>query len=154
MKSQLIAIVAAMVLTGCGETQQSSTPKSHPAVPVSEVPARQSTPTEVQLAEPVSEVPAQLPSPPAKAQTVESVTEVVQPARDNKSENPQANRALMDAVRDGNIETIKQQLAAGANVNAIDDEGLTPLDRFGDEETAALLYKHGAKRARDLKAGN
>ena len=60
----------------------------------------------------------------------------------------------MDAVRDGNIETIKQQLAAGANVNAIDDEGLAPLDRFGDEETAALLYKYGAKRARDLKAGN
>ena len=154
MKSQLIAIVAAMVLTGCGETQQSSTPKSHPAVPVAEVSARQSTPTEVQLAEPVSEVPAQLPSPPAKAQTVESFTEAVQPALDTKSENPQANRALMDAVRDGNIETIKQQLAAGANVNAIDDEGLTPLDRFGDEETAALLYKHGAKRARDLKAGN
>jgi len=37
-------------------------------------------------------------------------------------------------------------------LNAIDDEGLTPLDRFRDEETAALLYKHGAKRARDLKA--
>ena len=154
MKSKLISTVAAMVLTGCGEKQPSSTPKSQPAETVSEVSAQQSTPSEVQLAEPVSEVPAQLPSPPAKAQTVESVTEVVQPARDNKSENPQANRALMDAVRDGNIETIKQQLAAGANVNAIDDEGLTPLDRFGDEETAALLYKHGAKRARDLKAGN
>jgi len=58
----------------------------------------------------------------------------------------------MAAARDGNIEAIKQQLAAGADVNAIDDEGLTPLDRFRDEETAALLYKHGAKRARDLKA--
>jgi ankyrin repeat protein len=58
----------------------------------------------------------------------------------------------MAAARDGNIEAIKQQLAAGADVNAIDDEGLTPMDRFGDEETAALLYKHGAKRARDLKA--
>ncbi len=46
----------------------------------------------------------------------------------------------------------KDLLAAGADVNAIDDEGLTPLDRFRDEETAALLYKHGAKRARDLKA--
>ena len=126
-----------MVLTGCGEKQPSSTPKSQPAEPVSEVSAQQSTPSEVQLAEPVSEVPAQLPSPPAKAQTVESFTEAVQPALDTKSENPQANRALMDA---------------GANVNAIDDEGLTPLDRFGDEETAALLYKHGAKRAIDLKA--
>ena len=100
-----------MVLTGSGENQPTPTPKSQPA-------------------EPGPEVPAQLPPPPAKAQTVESFTEAVQPALDTKSENPQANRALMDAVRDGNIETIKQQLAAGANVNAIDDEGLTPLDRF------------------------
>ena len=78
---------------------------------------------------------------------VEPIVEAAQPAQDAI-----ANRALMDAARDGNIEAIKQQLAAGADVNAIDDEGLTPMDRFGDEETAALLYKHGAKRARDLKA--
>ena len=154
MKSSLVSIVVAVFLVGCGEAQQSSTPKAQPAEPVAEVSAQQSTPTEVQLAEPVSEVPAQMPPPPAKAQTFESVTEAAKPAQDAKSENTQANRALMDAVKDGNIEAIKQQLAAGANVNAIDDEGLTPLDRFGDEETATLLYKHGAKRARDLKAGN
>ncbi len=103
----------------------------------------------------------QLSSPPPEAKPVESirpiesiepVAKAAQPAQDAEAEKQEANRALMAATRDGDIEAIKQQLAAGADVNAIDDEGLTALDRFGDEETAALLYKHGAKRARDLKA--
>ena len=139
MKHILITTIAAAVLVGCGETQQSSPPEAQPA-------------------EPASEAPAQLSSPPPEAKPVEPVEPVepvakaAQPAQDVEAAKQEANRALMTAARDGNIEAIKQQLAAGADVNAIDDEGLTPLDRFGDEETAALLYKHGAKRARDLKA--
>ncbi len=133
MKSQLVAIFAAVLLVGCGESQQSV---SSPETPTSETVKEESTP---------------LP-PPAEAKPVVPVAEVAQPTQDGKAANLQANRTLMTAVRDGNIEAIKQQLAAGADVNAIDDEGLTPLDRFGDEETAALLYKHGAKRARDLKS--
>ena len=136
MKHILITTIAAAVLVGCGETQQSSPPEAQPA-------------------EPASEAPAQLSSPPPEAkpvQPVESVAKAAQPAQDAEAAKQEANRALMAAARDGNIEAIKQQLAAGADVNAIDDEGLTPLDRFRDEETAALLYKHGAKRARDLKA--
>ena len=139
MKHILITTIAAAVLVGCGETQQSSPPEAQPA-------------------EPASEAPAQLSSPPPEAKPVEPVEPVepvakaAQPAQDVEAAKQEANRALMTAARDGNIEAIKQQLAAGADVNAIDDEGLTPLDRFRDEETAALLYKHGAKRARDLKA--
>ena len=136
MKSQLVAIFAAVLLVGCGESQQSV---SSPETPTSETVKEESTP---------------LP-PPAEAKPVVPVVpvaEVAQPTQDGKAANLQANRTLMTAVRDGNIEAIKQQLAAGADVNAKDDEGLTPLDRFGDEETAALLYKHGAKRARDLKS--
>jgi len=136
MKHILITTIAAAVLVGCGETQQSSPPEAQPA-------------------EPASEAPVQLSSPPPEAKPVEPVEPVAkaaQPAQDAEAEKQEANRALMAATRDGDIEAIKQQLAAGADVNAIDDEGLTALDRFGDEETAALLYKHGAKRARDLKA--
>jgi len=129
MKHLLLTTIAAVVLVGCGESQQQTVPD----------------PTEVKLVEPVAEA-----AKPAEAQPPQPVAEV--PVQDTKAANPQANRALMAAARDGNIEAIKQQLAAGADVNAIDDEGLTPLDRFRDEETAALLYKHGAKRARDLKA--
>ena len=139
MKHILITTIATAVLVGCGETQQSSPPEAQPA-------------------EPASEAPVQLSSPPPEAKPVEPVEPVepvakaAQPAQDVEAAKQEANRALMAAARDGNIEAIKQQLAAGADVNAIDDEGLTPMDRFGDEETAALLYKHGAKRARDLKA--
>ena len=136
MKHIIITTIAAAVLVGCGETQQSSPPA-------------------VQPAEPASEATVQLSSPPPEAKPVEPVEPVAkaaQPAQDAEAAKQEANRALMAATRDGNIEAIKQQLAAGADVNAIDDEGLTPMDRFADEETAALLYKHGAKRARDLKA--
>ena len=126
MKSLLVSIVAAVLLVGCGKVQQS--PEALPT-------------------EPIADVPAQPSPPPVEAIPVEPIVEAAQPAQDAI-----ANRALMDAARDGNIEAIKQQLAAGADVNAKDDEGLTSLDRFRNEETAALLYKHGAKRARDLKA--
>ena len=139
MKHILITTIAAAVLVGCGETQQSSPPEAQPAEPASEAPAQLSSPPpEAKPAEPI--------------EPVEPVAKAAQPAQDAEAAKQEANRALMAATRDGDIEAIKQQLAAGAYVNAIDDEGLTALDRFGDEETAALLYKHGAKRARDLKA--
>ena len=139
MKHILITTIAAGLLVGCGEAQQSSPPAVQPAEPASEA--------TVQLSAPPSEAKPAEPAEPA-----EPVAKAAQPAQDAEAAKQEANRALMAAARDGNIEAIKQQLAAGADVNAIDDEGLTPMDRFGDEETAALLYKHGAKRARDLKA--
>ena len=142
MKHILITTIAAAVLVGCGETQQSSPPEAQPAEPASEAPVQLSSPPpEAKPVEPIKPV-----------ESIEPVAKAAQPAQDAEAEKQEANRALMAATRDGDIEAIKQQLAAGADVNAIDDEGLTPLDRFGDEETAALLYKHGAKRARDLKA--
>ncbi len=142
MKHILITTIAAVVLVGCGETQKSSPPAVQPAEPASEA--------TVQLSAPPSEAKPVEPAEPAEP--AEPVAKAAQPAQDAEAAKQEANRALMAATRDGNIEAIKQQLAAGADVNAIDDEGLTPMDRFGDEETAALLYKHGAKRARDLKA--
>ena len=142
MKHILITTIAAAVLVGCGETQQSSPPEAQPAEPASEAPAQLSSPPpEAKPVEPIEPI-----------EPAEPVAKAAQPAQDAEAAKQEANRALMAAARDGNIEAIKQQLAAGADVNAIDDEGLTPLDRFRDEETAALLYKHGAKRARDLKA--
>ena len=142
MKHILITTIAAGLLVGCGEAQQSSPPAVQPAEPASEA--------TVQLSAPPSEAKPVEPVKPIES--AEPVAKAAQPAQDAEAAKQEANRALMAAARDGNIEAIKQQLAAGADVNAIDDEGLTPMDRFGDEETAALLYKHGAKRARDLKA--
>jgi len=41
--------------------------------------------------------------------------------------NPEADRALLDAAWDGNIEAVKQHLDAGADLNAKDGGGETPL---------------------------
>ena len=63
--------------------------------------------------------------------------------------------ALAKAARRGNIEVAKQAIADGADVNAKDDNGETPLNWaiFNDEtETADLLRKHGGKTGAELKA--
>ena len=63
------------------------------------------------------------------------------------------NELLHQAVIDGNIEAVKQHIAAGADVNAKDDwSGSTPLHRaatFGYKEIAELLIAKGA----DVNAG-
>ena len=41
--------------------------------------------------------------------------------------NPEADRALFQAVKDINIEAAKQAIADGADVNAKDQNGRTPL---------------------------
>ena len=55
--------------------------------------------------------------------------------------------SIHEAAEKGNIEAAKQHLAAGTDVNALDDDGGTPLAlaiRSGNTETADLLRKHGA----------
>ena len=56
--------------------------------------------------------------------------------------------SIFNAAITGNIEAVKQHLAAGTDGNAKDVVGKTPLD-FAEskehKETADLLRKHGAK---------
>ena len=54
--------------------------------------------------------------------------------------------SIHEAAEKGNIEAVKQHLAAGTDVNALDDDGGTPLAlaiRSGNTEIAALLRGHG-----------
>jgi ankyrin repeat protein len=67
--------------------------------------------------------------------------------------------SIHDAAKDGNIEAIKQHIAAGTDVNAKDDYGRTPLyiatnpiNQNETAETAALLRDHGGKTGEELKA--
>ena len=100
MKSQLIAIAAAVLIVGCGESQQS--------VP----------PVEAKPAEPVA-----TPEPPtAKASDID----------------------IHEAAVDGNIEAVKQHLAAGVNVNAKDETSWTPLHFATTKAVAELLITKGA----------
>ena len=54
------------------------------------------------------------------------------------------NELLHQAVIDGNIEAVKQHIAAGADVNAKDENGVTPLHWTETEEIAELLIAKGA----------
>ena len=69
--------------------------------------------------------------------------------------NPEADRALLDAAENGNIEAVKQHLDAGADVNAKDNVlGVTPLHNAvlgGHKEISELLIANGADRnAKDV----
>ena len=58
-----------------------------------------------------------------------------------------SERALRSAALDGNIEAVKRQLAAGANVNAPNTDGVTHLavavDK-GHKEIVEILIANGA----------
>ncbi|MDP7050364.1 MAG: ankyrin repeat domain-containing protein, partial [Verrucomicrobiota bacterium] len=71
-----------------------------------------------------------------------------------RAQSAEANHALKDAARLGNIEDVKQHLAAGVDVNATDDDGVTPLDfavKYGHDQIVVLLRKYGGKTGEELK---
>jgi ankyrin repeat protein len=177
MKSQLIAIVAALLVVGCGESQELASP------------------AEAKTAEPVAE--ATKPITPPKAVTANKGAD---PARGIKPEPTTAKAPDISIhVLEGNIEAVKKHLASGADVNAKtkftrttplhtasllnrmeiaelliiagyevnvkNADGTTPLDiaiRRYNSKMADLLRKHGGKygslytavRAKDLEGVN
>ena len=56
------------------------------------------------------------------------------------------------AAQLGHKETVELLIAEGADVNAKDFGGTTPLDMADDKEIADLLRKHGGKTGEELKA--
>ena len=117
MKHLLLTTIAAVVLVGCGESQQSAP-----------------TSAEVKPAEPVAEV-AQPEPPAAKALDI----------------------SIHSAALDGNIEAIKQYIAAGTDVNAKDDNGFLPLHLAADRghtEVVELLITKGAEVNAQSDGGN
>ena len=83
-------------------------------------------------------------APPAEVKPVEPVAEAAKP------EPPTAKAPdipIHNAARTGNIEAVKQHLAAGTDVNAKDSRERTPLHRAafgGHREIAELLIANGA----------
>ena len=71
------------------------------------------------------------------------------------AELTEASDALIRAARKGDIEAVKHAIAAGADVNAKNMIGETPLDYavfWEESEIAKLLRKHGGKTKKELKA--
>ena len=75
-----------------------------------------------------------------------------------KSQSPEPPTAkapdisIHEAAGEGNIEAVKQHLAAGTDVNAKEEWGWTPLHFTTTKEIAELLRKHGGKTGEELKA--
>ena len=153
MKHLLITTIAAVVLVGCGESQQSApAPEAKPVEPIAEVPAQPSPPpAAVEPPEPIAE--AAKPTTPPKAV---SANKGADPARGINPEPPTAKApdiSIHDAAREGNIEAVKQHLAAGPDVNAKSDGEFTPLHWAiprGHKEIVELLIAKGA----DVNAKN
>ena len=126
MKQLLLTTIAAVVLVGCGEAQQSvPSPEAKPDEPVAK---------------------ATKPTTPPKAVTANKGAD---PARGIKPEPPTTKAPdinIHKAAFDGNIEAVKQHIAAGTDVNAKDD-GVTPLHSaatYGRKEIAEPLIANGA----------
>ena len=154
MKQIPLTIIAAVLLAGCGESQQQTVPDPTEVKlvePVAEAatpepPATTAPPVEAQPPQPVAEVPVQQPSPPAKAKPAEPAATDAEPeSLTVKPSNPAADSALRDAAMKGNIESIKQHLVVGANVSAKDVNDWTPLYYATNNEIAELLITRGAE---------
>ena len=123
MKHLLLTTIAAVLLVGCGEAQQS--PEALPT-------------------EPIAEAPAQPSSPPVEAIPVEPIAEAAIP-EPSTAKGPDIS--IHEATTYGNIEAVKQHLASGVNVNAKGSVGWTPLHKAakeGHKEVAELLITKGA----------
>lgn len=72
------------------------------------------------------------------------------------SELSQKDKALFDAMHSIGLEATEDALKNGANVNATDRDGYTPLMTAalkGNKDIAELLLKHGAKMNATEKYG-
>ncbi len=118
MKSQLIAIVAAVLVVGCGESQ--------PLIDM---------------------VPDNSIHQAAYKGNIEDVKQHLAAGTDVNAKHP--------ATLNGHKEIVELLIAKGADVNAKNDDGGTPLDVAIENkhtETADLLRKHGGKTGEELKA--
>ena len=155
MKHILLTTIAAVLLVGCGESQQNpinDTDEVKLVEPVAddailEPPATTVTPAQAQPSPPVAEKPVQQPFPTAEVNRSKPVVEPAPPAKIGKELNPQTDRALRDAIAKGDIESLKRQLASGVDVNLKAARGWTPLHNSvdsDDKEIVELLIKNGA----------
>ncbi len=119
---QLLITIAALVLVGCGESQQSTpAPETKPVDPVAEVPTK--------------------PPSPVESQTAETVAEVAKP---ETSKSKEVDSLLIHHASRGWIEKVKQAIADGADVNAKNGTPIRYAAGNGQKDIVELLIGEGA----------
>ena len=151
MKHVLLATIAAVLLMGCGESQQStSPPEAKPVALVAEA-AKPEPPT--------AKAPDILIREAVKTGNIKAVKQHLDAGVDVNAIGKYGRTPLHYAATRGRKKIIELLIARGADVNTKievgDYKGQTPLDgamQWNHPETATLLRKHGGKTAEELKA--
>ena len=147
MKQILITTIAAVLLVGCGEAQQSPPPaETKPVEPVAENAKPEPTtakPEHPQANRALIEATA--------TGNVEAIKKAIADGADVNVKAVGGGTLLFIAAHEGHREVAELLIAEGADVNETNGSGETPLD-YAKAETADLLRKHGGKTGEELKA--
>ena len=148
MKQLIITTIAAVVLVGCGESQQTApSPESKPVEPVAKA-AKPEPPT--------VEAPDISISEAALNENIEAVKQHIAAGTDVNARDNGGSTPLHQAAINGHKKIAELLIANGADVNAkTKSTGKTPLDYavMGKKtDIADLLRKHGGKTGAELKA--
>jgi ankyrin repeat protein len=139
---QLLITIAAAVLVGCGESQQ-TTPEPE-AKPVAET----ATPEPTRAKAPDSSIHTV-----AISGNIEAVRQHIAAGTDVNAKTPQGFTPLQMAAWNDLNEVAELLIANGADVNVKNEDGETLLDwKSMKKEIADLLRKHGGKTGEELKA--
>ena len=138
MKSILVSIVAAVLVAGCGNSQQSSTP------------AKKNSPTSTKS-------PSEEFYEAAERDNLEVLQKNINDGVNiNATAGKDGETALHRAATRGKLEAAKLLIEKGADLNlGRSRDGDTPLDlarKRGHKKIAELLRKHGGKTGEELKA--
>ncbi len=147
MKHLLLTTIAAVVLVGCGKSQQStSSPEAKPDELVVENTKPESTtvkPEHPQANRALIEATA--------TGNVAAIKKAIADGADVNVKAVGGGTLLFIAAHEGHREVAELLIAEGADVNETNGSGETPLD-YAKGETVDLLRKHGGKTAEELKA--
>ena len=146
MKHLLLTTIAAVLLVGCGKSQQSSPPaEAKPVEPVAET---------TQPEPPTAKVPDIPIHNAARTGNIQAVKQHLDAGTDVDAKDGfgLGRTPLHFAAREGHKKIVELLIDKGADMNAKANDGTTPLDMADDKETADLLRKHGGKTGEELKA--